>query len=134
MSRAFKAAALAVLLLAANAPAAGADEKVSQTAESHTLDHKTTAKKRYELRVPGAGSRVSLRVKASVREGELRLVVRDAAGRVRQEARLAPSKSRPSTYEVESDEARSAAGVWTVEVETRDALGSYGFTFTLTDR
>ena len=72
-----------------------------------------------------------LRVKASVREGTVRLVVRDAEGRVRQEALLSPSKSRPNNYDVDSGEMRSAAGVWTVEVELRDAVGSYEFTWTV---
>ena len=130
MRRALKAAALAALLAAATATAA---EHSRQTVESHAFDHQTTARKRYDLRVPGAGSRVRLRVKASVRAGSLKLLVRDAEGRVRQDAQLTPSKSRPNTYDVDSGEVASAAGVWTVEVELKDAVGSYEFTFTLTD-
>ena len=130
MRRALTVATLTVALLAATTAAA---ERRSRTVESHTLDHKTTAKKRYDLRVPDAGSRVRLRVKASVSEGELKLVVRDAAGRVRQDALLGPSKSSPTIYDVDSGELRSEAGLWTIEVELKEAVGSYEFTFTLTD-
>jgi hypothetical protein len=126
MRRVLKAAALAALLAAA----AFAAETTSRTVESHTFDHETTAKKRFELRVPEKGSRVRLRVRASVNAGEFRLVVRDAEGRVRQEAQLGPRKERPLTYDVDSGELRSAAGVWTVEVELKDAVGSYEFTWT----
>jgi hypothetical protein len=125
MRRAFKAAALLTLLAALTASAA---ERSSRTVESHSFDHRTTAKKRFDLRV--RGSRVRLRVKASVREGQIKLVVRDAAGQVRQDARLTPSKSRPNTYDVDSGEVRSEAGVWTVEVELTEAVGSYEFTWT----
>jgi hypothetical protein len=127
MRRALKAAALVALLAAV---AAAAPERSSRTNESITLDHKTTAKKKYELPVPAAGSRVRLRVKASVREGELKIVVRDAAGRLRHEAQLGPSKSEPTNYDVDSGEVRSAAGVWVIEVEAKAAVGSYEFTFT----
>ena len=128
MGRALKTAALLVLLAAA---AASAEERVGRTVESHSFDHKTTSKKKYDLRVPGPGARVRLRVKASVREGELKILVRDAAGRVRQEARLTPTKARPNAYDVDSGELKSAAGVWTVEVELREAVGSYEFTWTV---
>ncbi|HEX8720557.1 MAG TPA: hypothetical protein VF736_08005 [Pyrinomonadaceae bacterium] len=127
MRRALKAAALVALLAAA---AFAAPETTSRTVESHTFDHETTAKKRFELRVPERGGRVRLRVRASVAEGEFRLLVRDAEGRVRQEARLGPRKEKPLTYDVDSGEVRSAAGVWTVEVELKDAVGSYEFTWT----
>ena len=126
MRRMLKAAALVALLAAA---AAAAPERSSETVESHTFDHKTTEKKKHELRVPGDGTRVRMRVKASVLEGEVRLVVRDAEGRVRQDARLSPSKSRPSNYDVDSGEVKSGAGVWTVEVEATGAVGSYEFAF-----
>ena len=127
MRRVFKAVALVALLAAA---AFAAPERSSRTVESHTFDHKTTAKKRYELRVPGAGARVRLRVKASLTEGELKIVVRDAAGAVRQDAHIGPAKSKPNKYDVDSGEVRSPAGVWTVEIETKEAVGSYEFTFT----
>ncbi|HEX8559119.1 MAG TPA: hypothetical protein VF668_13525 [Pyrinomonadaceae bacterium] len=133
MRRALKAAALLALLAASAAPHhadAAAAERASRTVESHTFDHKTTSKKRYDLRVQGEGARVRLRVRASVTEGELKLVVRDAAGQVRQEARLTPSKSRPNRYDVDSGDVRSGAGVWTVEVELSEAVGSYEFTWT----
>lgn len=125
MKKALKAAALLALLAAT---AASAAERTSRTTESHTFDHKTTSKKKFDLPVNGA--RVRLRVRASVREGVLKLVVRDADGRVRQDARLTPSKSRPNTYDVDSGEVRSAAGAWTVEVELTEAVGSYEFTWT----
>jgi hypothetical protein len=125
-------ATVTLLLLLAAAAAVAAAEHNSRTVESHTVDHKTTEKKRYDLRVPSAGSRVRLRVKATVREGQIRLLVRDASGRVRQEAVLTPSKSTPSDYDVDSGEVRSAAGAWTVEVELKEAVGSYEFAFTLT--
>lgn len=125
MRKAFKAAVLLTLLAAAGASAA---ERTSRTTEAHSFDHKTTSKKKYDLRV--VGERVRLRVKASVREGVLKLVVRDSAGRVRQDAHLTPSKSRPSTYDVDSGEVRSAAGAWTVEVELTEAVGSYEFSWT----
>ncbi len=125
MRRVFKAAALAALLAAA---AAALPERSSETVESHTFDHKTTEKKRHELRVPGDGTRVRLRVKATVRQGELKIVVRDPDGRLFQEARLVPSK-KPGNYDVDSSVMRSEAGVWTVEVETTGAVGSYEFAF-----
>ena len=128
MRRALRASAL-VALVAASAAAVAAEVN-SRTVESHVFDHPTTAKKRIELRVPSGGARVRLRVKASVRQGELKLVVRDAEGQVRQEAQLGPAKSRPNNYDVDSGESRSAAGVWTVEVELKDAVGSYDFTWT----
>ncbi len=129
MRRALKAAALAALV-AASAAAADAEFN-SRTVESHVFDHETTGTKRYELRVPSGGARVRLRVKASVRQGELKLLVRDSEGRVRQDARLGPSKSSPTNYDVDSGELRSAAGAWTVEVELKDAVGSYEFTWTV---
>jgi hypothetical protein len=122
-----KAAALAALLAAG---AVAAPDRNSRSVESTNLDQKTTAKKRYELAVPEAGTRVRLRVWASVREGEIKIVARDAAGNVRQEALLSPSKSKPGTYDVDSREAKSSAGVWVIEVEATGAVGSYGFTFT----
>ena len=124
MRRALKAAALVALLAAAVA----ADERVSRTNEALTFDHKTTAKKTYELPVPEAGARVRMRVKATVRQGEIRIVVRDAAGAVRQDARLGPSK-KPTNYDVDSGVMRSEAGVWTVEIEATEAVGSYEFAF-----
>ncbi len=125
MRRVFKVAALALLLAAA---AAAAPERSSETVESHTFDHKTTEKKRHELRVPGDGTRVRLRVKATVRQGELKIVVRDPDGRLFQEAHLGPS-NKPNNYDVDSSVMRSEAGVWTVEVETTEAVGSYEFAF-----
>ncbi|HEX8187725.1 MAG TPA: hypothetical protein VF586_05205 [Pyrinomonadaceae bacterium] len=125
MRRTLKAAALVALLAAA---ALAAPERSSETVESHTFDHKTTGKKRHELRVPGDGTRVRLRVRATVRQGELKIVVRDPDGRLFQEARLGPSK-KPTKYDVDSDVMRSEAGVWTVEVEATEAVGSYEFAF-----
>jgi hypothetical protein len=125
MRRVFKAAALAALLAAA---ATAFPERSSETVESHTFDHKTTEKKTHELRVPRDGTRVRLRVKASVREGELKIVVRDPDGRLFQEARLGPSK-KTTNYDVDSSVMRSEAGVWTVEVEAQGAVGSYEFAF-----
>ena len=126
MSRALKAAALLVLLAATAVSAAA--ETTSRTVQSHTFDHKTTSKKKFDLRV--RGERVRLHVKASVREGEIKLVVRDAKGQVRQDARLTPSKSRPNTYNVDSGEVRSSSGIWTVEIELTEAVGSYEFIWT----
>ena len=125
MRRILKAAALVALLMAT---AAAFPERSSETVESHTFDHKTTEKKRHELRVPGEGTRVRLRVKATVRQGELKIVVRDPDGRLFQEARLGPSK-KPTKYDVDSNVMRSEAGVWTVEVEATEAVGSYEFAF-----
>ena len=125
MRRVFKAAALVALLMAT---AAAAAERSSETVESHTFDHKTTEKKQHELRVASDGTRVRLRVKATVREGELKIVVRDPDGRLFQEARLGPSK-RSTKYDVDSNVMRSEAGVWTVEVEATGAVGSYEFAF-----
>jgi hypothetical protein len=125
-ARVFRAAALVALLAAA--AAAAAPERSSETVESHTFDHQTTEKKRHELRVPADDTRVRLRVKASVRQGELRIVVRDPDGRLFQEARLGPSK-KTTNYDVDSDVMRSEAGVWTVEVEATGAVGSYEVAF-----
>ena len=127
MRRAFKAAAL-VALLAAASVAAPEQSSSSRTVESHTFDHKTTEKKRHELPVPGDGTRVRMRVKATVREGEIKIVVRNAAGQVWQDARLGPSK-KPTMYDVDTGEMRSPAGVWTVEIEATEAVGSYEFAF-----
>ena len=74
-----------------------------------------------------------LRVKASVREGELKIVVRDTAGAVRQDARLGRPKAKPTNYDVDSGVVRSPGGVWTVEVEMTEAVGSYEFSFTQHD-
>lgn len=128
MRKALKAAALLTLLAATLT--ASAAEHSSQTVESHSFDHKTTTKKRFDLRVPRSGGRVRLHVKASVREGEFKFVVRDADGKVRQDVHLTPSKSRPNNYNVDTGELQSAAGVWTVEVELNEAVGSYQFTWT----
>ena len=125
MRRMFKAAALVTLVAAA---AFAAPERSSETVESHTFDHKTTEKKQHELRVASDGTRVRLRVKATVRQGELKIVVRDPDGRLFQEARLGPSK-KPNNYDVDSSVMRSEAGVWTIEVEATEAVGSYEFAF-----
>jgi hypothetical protein len=122
-----KAAALVALLAVA---AVAVPERSSRTIESITFDHKTTTKKKYELTAVGEGARVRLHVKASVREGELKLVVRDPAGAVRHDVRLGGPKSKPTNYDVDGGEVRSPAGVWTVEVETKEAVGGYEFTFT----
>ena len=125
MRRVFMAAALVALVAAA---ATAFPERSSETVESHSFDHKTTEKKRHELRVPRDDTRVRLRVKATVRQGELKIVVRDPDGRLFQEARLGPSK-KPTKYDVDSSVMRSEAGVWTVEVEATEAVGSYEFAF-----
>ena len=127
MSRTLKAALLLVLLAAT---AAHADERIHQTRGSHTLEHKTTEKKRLVLPVRAAGRRVSIRVKAVVSGGEVWLVVRDSKGRVRQDARLRPAGSRPNTYDVSTDEDNPAKGDWTVELEFKEATGSYEYTWT----
>ncbi|HEX8283361.1 MAG TPA: hypothetical protein VF588_08405 [Pyrinomonadaceae bacterium] len=128
MTRTLKAAALLALLAAALTSAASA-ERTSRTVESHTFDHKTTSKNKYDL--PVHGERVRLRVRATVKEGALKLVVRDAAGRVRQDAQIGPAKSKPNNYDVDSGELRSEpGGVWTVEVELKDAVGSFELTWT----
>ena len=128
MRRTLKAAVLLALLAATAARAA--DERIHSHSESHTLEQKTTAKKRFELPVREAGRRVSLRLKAVVREGEARLVVRDSKGKVRQEAHLRPSGARPNTYDVSTSEDSAAKGDWTVELEFREASGSYELTWT----
>ena len=125
--RVFKAAALVALVAAA--AVAAPERSSSETVESHTFDHKTTEKKRHELRVPGEGTRVRLRVKATVRAGELKIVVRDPDGRVWQDARLGKPKAKTTNYDVDSGVMRSEAGVWTVEVEATEAVGSYEFAF-----
>ena len=128
MRRALKAVALLTLLAVSAAHAA--DERIHRTSESHTLEHKTTEKKRIVLPVRAAGRRVSLRLKAVVREGEARLIVRDSKGNVRQDAHLRPSTSRPNTYDVSTGEERAAAGQWTVELDFKEATGSYELTWT----
>jgi len=131
MRRALKAAALLTLLAAAlTASAAERASSSSSTIESISFDHKTTSKKKYDLRVHGSSGRVRLHVKASVREGELKFVVRDAAGKVRQDVQLRPSKSRPNNYNVDTGELQSAPGVWTIEIELNEAVGSYEFIWT----
>jgi hypothetical protein len=129
MRRILKAAALVALLAAA----ALAAERSSTTNESITFEHKTTTTKKYELPVPGEGARVRLHVKASVRAGELRIVVRDPAGAVRHDVRLGGPNAKPTSYDVDGGEMRSPAGVWTFEVETKEVVGSYEFTFTRND-
>ena len=128
MRRALKAAALILLLAATAAPA---DERIYQLRSSNTFDRKTTEKKRFDLPVRAAGRRVSVHVKAVVREGEARIVVRDSKGRVRQDALLRPSSpSKPNTYDVSTDEERAAAGEWTVELEFKEATGRYEVVWT----
>ncbi|HEX6182749.1 MAG TPA: hypothetical protein VFZ44_02480 [Pyrinomonadaceae bacterium] len=127
MRRATRAAAL-LLLLAATA--ASADERIHQTRGSHTLEHKTTDEKRLVLPVRAPGRRVSVRVKVVVNGGEVKVVVRDSKGRVRQDAHLRPAGTRPNTYDVSTDEERAAAGNWTVELEFKEATGSYEYTWT----
>jgi hypothetical protein len=128
MRRILKAAVLLALLAASAAHAA--DERIHRLSESHTLEHKTTAKKRFELPVREVGGRVSLRLKAVVREGEARLVVRDSKGKVRQEAHLRAAGAKPNTYDVSTSEDSAAKGDWTVELEFREASGSYELTWT----
>ena len=128
MRRTLKAAALLALL--ATTAAHAADERIHRHSESHTLEHKTTAKKRFELPVREAGRRVSLRLRAVVREGEAWLTVRDSKGKVRQQAHLRPPGSKTSTYDVSTDEERAAAGQWTVELEFKEVTGSYELTWT----
>ena len=127
MGRALKAFALVALLAAA---AAAAPERIDRVTGKHTLDHRTTGKRKYDLRVPEGSRSVRIHVKAFVTGGEMRIIVRDAEGRVRQDARLTPSKARPNTYDVETGKERSRAGVWTLEVEMKDALGRYEYTWT----
>lgn len=128
MRRTLKAAALFALLAATAAHAA--DERIHRHSESHTLGQKTTARKRFELPVREPGRRVSLRLKAVVREGEAWLVVRDSKGKVRQQAHLRPPGSKTSTYDVSTSEDSAAKGDWTVEIEFREATGSYELTWT----
>jgi hypothetical protein len=127
MRRTVKAAAL-LLLLAATA--ASADERIYQTRGSHTLEHKTTDERRLVLPVRAPGRRVRVRVRVVVSGGEVKVVVRDSKGRVRQDAHLRPAGARPNTYDVSTDEERAAAGNWTVELEFKDATGSYEYTWT----
>lgn len=127
MRSVLKAAALLALLAAA---AASAAERITRTTESCVFDEKTTAKKRIDLPVPGAGTRVRLRLRAVLREGEAKFLVRDAEGRVRQDVLLRPRELRPRTYDADTGVETSPAGEWTVEVELRDAKGSYELTWT----
>ena len=127
MRRAFKAATLLALLAAT---ALAADERIYQVRSSHTLDQKTTTSKKFDLPVRAAGRRVNLRLKAVVREGEAKLIVRDSRGRVRQDAHLRPSPSKTSTYDVSTSEDKAAKGDWTVELEFKEATGSYELTWT----
>ena len=130
MRRTVKTAALLLTLLAATAAAAAADERIYQTRGSHTLEHKTTDEKRLVLPVRAPGRRVSVRLKVVVSGGEVKVVVRDSKGRVRQDARLRPAGAKPNTYDVSTDEERAAAGNWTVELEFKDATGRYEYTWT----
>jgi hypothetical protein len=71
-----------------------------------------------------------VRVRVVVSGGEVKVVVRDSKGRVRQDAHLRPAGAKPNTYDVSTDEERAAAGNWTVELEFKDATGSYEYTWT----
>jgi hypothetical protein len=128
MRRTLKAAVLLALLAVASASAA--DERIHRNSKSHTLKPKTTEKKKFDLPVREAGRRVSLRLKAVVSEGEAWLVVRDSKGKVRQQAHLRPPGSKTSTYDVSTSEDSAAGGAWTVELEFREASGSYELTWT----
>ncbi|MET0623129.1 MAG: hypothetical protein ABW250_09140 [Pyrinomonadaceae bacterium] len=128
MRRTLKAAVLLALLAATAAHAA--DERIHRMSESHTLEQKTTERKRFKLPVREVGGRVSLRLKAVVREGEAKLLVRDSKGKVRQEAHLRPAGARANTYDVSTSEDRAAKGEWTVELEFKEATGSYELTWT----
>jgi hypothetical protein len=127
MRRVLNAAALVALLAAT---AASADERIYRLFKSHTLEQKTTETERFVLPVQAAGRRVSVRLKLVVRGGEAHVIVRDARGRVRQDARLRPAESKKSTYDVSTDEERAAPGEWTVELEFKEATGSYELTWT----
>ncbi len=128
MRRTLKAAALLALL--ATTAAHAADERIHRHSESHTLEHRTTARKKIDLPVHAAGRRVSVRLRVVVSGGEVRLVVRDSKGRVRQDAHLRPAGARPNTYDVSTDEDRAAKGDWTVELDFKEATGSYELTWT----
>jgi hypothetical protein len=136
MKRAIKAVALVVALAASAAAAAehagraAESHTTSRTNESYVFDETTTSKKRFDLRVPDAGQRVRLRLRAVLREGEARFHVRDAEGRVRQDVLLRPEGSKPRTYDADTGDLKSPAGQWTVEVELRGARGSYDLTWT----
>ena len=128
MRKTLKAAVLLALLAVASASAA--DERIHRNSKSHTLKPKTTEKKKFDLPVREPGRRVSLRLKAVVSEGEAWLVVRDSKGNVRQQAHLRPPDSKTSTYDVSTSEDSAAKGDWTVELEFREASGSYELTWT----
>ena len=83
----------------------------------------------HHLPVPAGARNVRLRLKAVVRGGEIKLVVRDGRGQVFQDARLAPSGARPNTYDVDTGAMKSAEGAWVIEVELKGALGGYEYTW-----
>ena len=127
MRRVLNTAALVALLAAT---AASADERVWQMRSSNTFDQKTTESKKFNLPVRAAGRRVSVRMKLVLRGGEAHVIVRDAKGRVRQDAQLRPAESKSSTYDVSTDEERATPGEWTVELEFKEATGHYELTWT----
>ena len=123
MRRGLRAVALLLLLAAA----VSAAESISEKRGSHTLGRKTTEKRKHDLPVPEGTRHIRLRLKAFVREGEIKFVVRDGRGHIFQEAHLSPSRTKPNIYDVDTGEMKSAEGVWTIEVELKDALGSYEY-------
>ncbi len=104
---------------------AAAAETVNRTAHKSSFEAKTETR-RMELRVAEADRRVRLSVKFTLAGGELRLKLRDARGRVRQDVVL----SRASKYEVGTGDMEAIPGVWTLEVGLRDATGSYEVSLT----
>jgi hypothetical protein len=130
---ALKAVALAALLAAAAgaAPPAGVAARRSvRTTESETFADKTASRK-YDLAVPAGGGRARLRVKGSVKAGEVRFRVLDSAGRERQNARLTPDGQKPGHFELETGEVRAAGGAWSLLIELKGATGGYEFTWTV---
>jgi hypothetical protein len=123
-------ATVALLLPLAAAAAAPAAPRSVRTTESHTFDHATTETKRFELRVPGAGAHARMRFRGSVSSGEIKARLLDPSGAVRRDAWRTPEGGKPGSFEFEAGEMEQA-GVWTLEVELKEAAGSYEFTWTV---
>ncbi len=124
MSRVAFAALTLLLLAAAAAP------RSVRTTESHTFDQATTETKRFELRVPAEVARVRLRFSGSVNSGEIKVRLLNPAGEVRRDVWRTPEGGKPGRFEFEGGEMKDA-GAWALEVELKDATGSYEFTWTV---
>ncbi|HEV2864053.1 MAG TPA: hypothetical protein VGX48_23855 [Pyrinomonadaceae bacterium] len=116
---------LAVCALAALGLAVSAAEVISRVNHKSSFAAKTETR-RMELQVREEDRLVRLSVKYTLTAGEMHFKLRDARGKVRQDAVLTGS----GNYKLGTGELEAIPGVWTVEVSLRDATGNYEMALT----